>query len=322
LPSLKKTDKSYVKNNKGIYIMKWLHIKAIFESDNIELAEELVSNIFFSLDISGVQCNIPIPGSPFNKDIKENSIATYIPNTDSAPELLKKIESKAADLDESDIKIKITTEIVDEENWAESWKDFFHVTRITPNIIVKPEWRNYEAKNNEVVIELDPGMAFGTGTHPTTALCIRMIEQYLKPDQSFLDVGTGSGILMIAAAKLGAGHLFGIDNDEIAVVIAKKNLEKNRIADSRFEVSLNTLEGLDNPAEDRGFDIICANILAHVIIDILPDIKSRLKPGGTAILSGIIKEQEKLVLSSIKENKLELMDIKYQEDWVAIAVKN
>ncbi|MCK5310467.1 MAG: 50S ribosomal protein L11 methyltransferase [Desulfobacteraceae bacterium] len=301
--------------------MKWLHIKAIFESDNIDLAEELVSDIFFSLGLSGVECNIPIPGSKFNKDIKETSIATYIPDTDSAPELLKKIKSKASALDQSGIKIRIATEAVDEEDWAESWKKFFHVTKITPNIIIKPEWRDYKIENNEVVIELDPGMAFGTGTHPTTALCIKMIEKSLKPDDSFLDVGTGSGILMIAAAKLGASYLLGIDNDEVAVDVAKKNLEKNKINHDEFEIRLNTIEELNENNGKAGFDIICANILAHVIIDILPAIKTILNPGGIAILSGIIKEKEKLVLSSIKENKLELIDIKYQEEWVAIAIK-
>ena len=302
--------------------MKWLHIKAIFESDNIDLAEELISDIFFSLGLSGVQCNIPIPGSKFNKDIKENSIGTYIPDTDSAPLLLQKIEKKASALDQSGIKIRITTETVDEEDWAESWKEFFHVTKITPNIIIKPEWRDYKIENNEVVIELDPGMAFGTGTHPTTALCIKMIETYLKKENSFLDVGTGSGILMIAAAKLGASYLIGIDNDEVAVDIAKKNLEKNKINYNKFEVSLNTIEELDISRGKTGFDIICANILAHVIINIMQDIKSRLNPGGIAILSGIIKEKEKFVLSSIKENKLKLIDIRYQKEWVAIAVQN
>jgi len=297
--------------------MKWLHIKAIFEYDNIDLAEELVSNIFFSLDLSGVECNVPIPGSPFNKDLEEYSIATYIPCTDSAPSILKQIKSKAMALGKEGIKISIETKEVDEENWAESWKDFFHVTKITPKIIVKPEWRNYKRKDGEVVIELDPGMAFGTGTHPTTALCIKMIEQYLKKGQSFLDVGTGSGILMIAAAKLGAKKVIGIDNDEVAVIIAKQNIEKNNIDSDKFQVSLNILENFDK----EGFDIICANILAHVIIDIMPSIKSRLIPGGIAILSGIIKEKQESVLSCIAANNLELATIEHMEEWVAISVK-
>jgi ribosomal protein L11 methyltransferase len=297
--------------------MKWLHIKAIFECNNLELAEELISEIFFSLGLSGVECNIPIKGSEFNKDIKKNFIATYIPATDSADELLKKIQSKALSLEKEGIQVCIVTEIVDEEDWAESWKEFFHVTRITSNIIVKPEWRDYKTNKNEVVIELDPGMAFGTGTHPTTALCIKMIEQYLEQDQSFLDVGTGSGILMIAAAKLGAKHVIGIDNDEVAVTIAKKNLEKNNIDPDKFQVSLKTLEELSN----EGFDIICANILAHVIIDILPAVKSRLNPGGIAILSGIIKEKQESVLSCIAQNNLELVKIEQMEEWAAISVK-
>ncbi len=298
--------------------MKWLHIKAVFIADNIDLAEELVSNIFFSSALTGVECNIPIPGSPFNKDIKENYIATYIPFTDTAPALLAKIKSKALALKESGIEITIQTEKVDEENWAESWKEFFHVTRITPNIIVKPEWREYVSKKNEIVIELDPGMAFGTGTHPTTILCIKMIEQYLKKRQSFLDVGTGSGILMIAANKLGARHVTGIDNDEIAVPISKKNLEKNNISSDKFHVSLNTLESLD----EAGFDIICANILAHVIIDILPQVKLKLNSSGIAIFSGIIKDKLEPVLAHIEQNNLNIVNIETIDEWVAISVKN
>ncbi|MCP3899660.1 MAG: methyltransferase domain-containing protein, partial [Desulfobacteraceae bacterium] len=145
----------------------------------------------------------------------------------------------------------------------------------------------------------------------------KMIEQYLKKEHSFLDVGTGSGILMIAAAKLGAKHVIGIDNDEVAIPIADQNLKNNNIRSDRFHVGLNTLEKLDN----TGFDIICANILAHVIIDILPEIKSRLNIGGIAILSGIIKEKQESVLLGISQNDLELVKIEYQEEWVAISVK-
>jgi ribosomal protein L11 methyltransferase len=257
----------------------------------------------------------------FNDKIKENSIATYIPATDSAENILKKIKIKAPLLLDAGIKIKITTDMVDEQDWAESWKEFFHVTKITDRIIVKPEWRDYKKKENELVIELDPGMAFGTGTHPTTSLCMKMIDQYLNHGQSFLDVGTGSGILMITAAKLGAEYGLGIDNDELAVKIAKENLDKNKIDPDKFIIGLNTMEDIKKTHNKTGFDMICANILAHVIIDIMPLIKSNLNRSGIAIVSGIIREKEKLVLQSIKENKLELVEILHMEEWVAIAIK-
>ncbi len=302
--------------------MKWLHIKAIFESENIDLAGELVAEIFFSIGLNGVECNIPIPGSCFNKNIKENYIAAYIPATDLSGEKLKKIKTKALLLKNQAINVKITTSIVDEQEWAESWKEFFHVTRITDRIVVKPEWREYAAENNEIVINIDPGMAFGTGTHPTTALCLQMMEQYIKKGCSFLDVGTGSGILMIAGARLGAEYGTGIDNDEIAVKIAKENLRKNNIDSERFKIELNTITTPEGAFKSSRFDIICVNILAHIIIDIMPFIFRLLNPGGMAILSGIIKEKEKPVLNCIQENRLKIVDIIPKEEWVAISVKS
>jgi ribosomal protein L11 methyltransferase len=123
----------------------------------------------------------------------------------------------------------VTYARIDEQDWAEAWKAYFWPEKITDLIVVKPSWREYPAEPQEIVLEIDPGMAFGTGTHPTTSLCIRMIQTHLKPGDAFLDVGTGSGILMIAAAKLGAGTVCGVDNDEVAVTVAEKNLLANHI---------------------------------------------------------------------------------------------
>lgn len=303
--------------------MKWIHIKACFESDDIWLAEELVSDIFFTLGLKGVVCQIPLPepeegfGSDALPISKENSISGYIPATESSEKTLERIKEKSKALKESGIEIAIKTEIVDQEDWAESWKEFFFATRITERIVVKPAWREFDAGPNDIIVEIDPGMAFGTGTHETTSMCISLIEKYLRPDSSFLDVGTGSGILMITAAKLGAARMAGIDNDEVAVIVAKENLEKNMIDSDTYHIRHQTIDKY----EIKQFDIVAANILAEVIIEIIPDLKKRIKPDGTAILSGIINDKKDLVVSELIKNNFSIINTQSMGEWVAIAAK-
>ncbi|MEA1968119.1 MAG: 50S ribosomal protein L11 methyltransferase, partial [Thermodesulfobacteriota bacterium] len=303
--------------------MKWIHIKACFESDDVWLAEELVSDIFFTLGLKGVVCQIPLPepeegfGSDALPISKENSISGYIPATESSEKTLEIIKEKSKALKESGIEIAIKTEIVDQEDWAESWKEFFFATRITERIVVKPAWREFDAGPNDIIVEIDPGMAFGTGTHETTSMCISLIEKYLRPDSSFLDVGTGSGILMITAAKLGAARMAGIDNDEVAVIVAKENLEKNMIDSDTYHIRHQTIDKY----EIKQFDIVAANILAEVIIEIIPDLKKRIKPDGTAILSGIINDKKDLVVSELIKNNFSIINTQSMGEWVAIAAK-
>ena len=182
-------------------------------------------------------------------------------------------------------------------------------------MVVKPTWREYEAGSDDIVIELDPGMAFGTGTHPTTALCLGMIEKYLKKGVAFLDVGTGSGILMIAAAKLGAGRLFGIDKDEVAIDIAAKNLEINHIDPRKFRL---TTGNLGRQLTDS-FDFVAANIFTPVILELLTDIPRLLTPGGVFLCSGIIRENQKSVLLAMAGLDFEILETATREEWVAIA---
>jgi ribosomal protein L11 methyltransferase len=161
-------------------------------------------------------------------------------------------------------------------------------------------------------------MAFGTGTHPTTAMCLRMIQQFLVPGGSFLDVGTGSGILMIAAAGLGAKQLTGIDIDEVAVEISKKNLDKNKVSPRLYTLACATLDH----TPDTTYDFVAANIIAQVIVDIMPDLERRIAPGGVAILSGIIRERKSDVLAALEKSNLHILDETREEEWVALAVKH
>ncbi|OGR15413.1 MAG: ribosomal protein L11 methyltransferase [Desulfobacula sp. GWF2_41_7] len=303
--------------------MKFKKITLLFETDDIALAEELICNIFFSFAISGVVCDIPLPepdegfGTHTLTLPEHNSITGYLPLLDSSDIILKQIEAKAEKLIEFDIRVKIVTGIVDEKEWADAWKAYFNVTRITDRIIIKPQWKEYHEKKGEILIHLDPGMAFGTGTHPTTAMCLKFIETFLKPGDSFLDVGTGSGILMIAAAKLGAGHLLGIDTDETAIAVARENLRLNGIDPSIYCLSCQTLDRTD-PVP---CDCIAANIIAQVIVDILPDIALRMTEGATALLSGIIKERKAAVLAALEKTRLSVIHEEHIDEWVTLAVK-
>lgn len=307
--------------------MKWIHVKALFNCENIAFGEEIVSDIFFSLGLTGVVSQVPLEAPPegFGSDAlpipDETSISGYIPDTDSSIQTLEKIRKRAKELANEGVDVVIQTCIVDQDDWAESWKNFFHVTKITDKIVIKPTWREFTPNADDIVIELDPGMAFGTGTHPTTAMCVQLIEKYLKYEDRFLDVGTGSGILMIAAAKLGASYLIGVDTDEIAVQVASENLLKNIIASNLFDVKKGTLEQYISEFNSLKFDLIAANIIAEVLIEIMADIKACLKTGGTVILSGIIKERTDKVTAALERHGFTISEIMSDGEWIAIAAK-
>ncbi|SMC37731.1 ribosomal protein L11 methyltransferase [Desulfocicer vacuolatum DSM 3385] len=303
--------------------MKWIHVKAVFTGNDEQLAEELVTDIFLSLGLKGVVCDVPLPPpvDGFASDAlprsTENAISGYIPDSDTSRNLLSNIKQKSTELLSSGVTVNITTQLVDQEEWADSWKEFFFVTRITDKIVIKPQWREFEAGDDDLIIHIDPGMAFGTGTHPTTAMCIAMIEETLKPGQTFLDVGTGSGILMIAAALLGVSAMAGIDTDEVAVQVAGDNLEKNKVDPQIYHLAQTTLD--QYPDKGMGpFDVVVANIIAEIILEIITDIKQWIKPGGTAILSGIITEKKDSIVAKLLENEFTVTEVREEGEWVAI----
>jgi ribosomal protein L11 methyltransferase len=204
---------------------------------------------------------------------------------------------------------------LDEEDWAEAWKVFFEPQRIGKKIVVKPTWCEYQADPDDIVLELDPGMAFGTGAHPTTALCIGLIEDYLHLGDSFLDIGTGSGILMLAAARLGAGFVCGLDKNEMAVKIAETNLRLNGIAPQKFSVKAGNLVA---GVKER-YDVVVANILTQVIYNLLEDIEKILNDRAIFICSGILEKNENLVLARMKTIGFDILDLCIKDQWVAIA---
>ena len=209
---------------------------------------------------------------------------------------------------------EITIDEKDNQDWSKKWKEKWTVTHVTDKIAVVPSWLDYTPKKNEVIITLDPGCAFGTGTHQTTQLCMKALEKYLKKGDSVADIGTGSGILSILAKKLGASDVYGCDIDENVIDVCRKNAEINCVNDIVFE--LNSADKID-----RNYDFVCANILHFVLAEIMGDLKNIMKTGAVMSLSGILDEKKDMVLDAIKRENLEIIDTLNQDQWISYVVK-
>jgi ribosomal protein L11 methyltransferase len=227
-----------------------------------------------------------------------------------------------------------------EEDWANAWKEHYQVHRVGRRSVIKPPWQNYEVAPDDLIIEIDPGMAFGTGLHPTTRLCLTLLEDRLDParHKKVLDLGTGSGILAIAAARLGAEQVIGVDTDLVATRAAQENIERNRLQDQvsietgSLAVEAGTQAGSgfysfseeaqkQPPALSQAlpFDAIIANIIARIIVALSPALESALRPGGLLITSGIIAERAAEVEEALEAAGFELVERRQEGDWVAYA---
>jgi ribosomal protein L11 methyltransferase len=302
--------------------MKWIEAKVVFDAEDIHLAGELISNLFFEFDLQGVAEEDPTvePAEGWAEDSigrpDRHAVVGYFPKDRKVKKRCRVLEKKLALLKEhSAILCRVSYKELAEEDWAEAWKAFFTPQKIGRKIVVKPTWCAYGADADDIVLELDPGMAFGTGTHPTTALCVNLIEGYLNRGSSFLDVGTGSGILMITAAKLGAGSICGVDKDTMAVDVAAANLKLNKIDPQSYSlITGNLLKGI----KDK-FDFIVANIFTHVILELLDDLPEVLAQGGTFVCSGMFEKNKNLVVAKMKNMGFEILEINEREEWSAIA---
>lgn len=210
---------------------------------------------------------------------------------------------------------EISIDEKENQDWSKKWKEKWDVTHVTERIAVVPSWLEYQPKENEITITLDPGCAFGTGTHQTTQLCMKAIEKYLKKDNSMADIGTGSGILAICAKKFGASFVYGCDNDDTVIDVCKENAEINNVNDIEFE--LNTADKLTEK-----YDFVCANILHNVLAEIMGDLKNIMKPNAKMVLSGILHEKKPVVLDAINKYGLKIIETLTQDQWVAIVVEN
>lgn len=210
-------------------------------------------------------------------------------------------------------RIDVTAEIKDDSLWKDKWKEYFKPTHITDRIVVKPTWEEYESKENEIVIEMDPGMAFGTGTHETTSMCIKAMEKYMEPGISVLDAGCGSGILSIAAAKLGAGEVLGVDIDEEAVRVSRENFDLNGTGGTCRAEYGDVTKGIGFTA-----DIIVANLMAELLCMISEGISNHLRDGGIFISSGILNEKEEMVREAYGKARFAVTEVIHDGEWCCV----
>ena len=215
---------------------------------------------------------------------------------------------------------ELKTREVNEEDWENAWKDYFHVTHIGQRLVIRPSWRNYTPKNDEVVLELDPGMAFGTGLHPTTRMCLEQVEQRTRVGMRVLDVGTGSGILALAAARLGAASVDCIDNSSVAVESATANAAMNDLSD-RISVVLGVLDEVEAMRMAGQYDMVLVNIIAHVIGGMASQLAQVLAPGGLLIAGGIIEARRPDAEPALLAAGLQLLDQAMIDDWIVLVMR-
>ncbi|CAI9388516.1 50S ribosomal protein L11 methyltransferase [Niallia sp. Sow4_A1] len=310
--------------------MKWSEITIHTTNEAIEP----ISNILHEAGASGVVIEDPFElikeredqfGEIYQlnpDDYPEEGVLVkaYLPINSFLGETVEAIKENINNLVLFNIDIglnKVSIMEVNEEEWATAWKKYYHPVKISEKFTIVPTWENYTpVHTDELIIELDPGMAFGTGTHPTTVLCIQALERIVKKEDIVIDVGTGSGVLSIAAAMLGAKSVLALDLDEVAVRSAKLNIKLNKVHETTTVCQNNLLSGINEQA-----DVIVANILAEVIVRFTDDVYRLLHKDGYFIASGIILQKKEEVKDAIIASGLEIIETVQMEDWVSITAQ-
>lgn len=251
----------------------------------------------------------------------ETCVTIYVADNPQGMEELMQVRQilarlKAQDPDGKYGRLELEMKDVDEEDWSNAWKKYYHPVQVGEHLVVCPSWEAYDRKPDEVVLTLNPGMAFGTGTHDTTRLCMELLEKYITPQDTVLDVGCGSGILAITAALLGANRIIGCDIDEVAVKVAGENAALNGVQD---RIAFH--QGDLTSQVEGSFQIICANIVADVIIRLSEDAGRYLAKNGIFITSGIIDTREQDVLNALEQNGFQVIERRTSGGWVALACK-
>ncbi|HHT50312.1 MAG TPA: 50S ribosomal protein L11 methyltransferase [Eubacteriaceae bacterium] len=310
--------------------MKWIEVKIKTSHE----AVESMSNILHESGAGGVVIEDPQDVIVFQNEtenwdyiderllgaLEENvCVKGYLSESPNLSDNIQLIKERVEQVRDAGIDAglgEVTIAEVFEEDWSSAWKQYYKPLKIGKNIVIKPSWEKYEGKEWEHIIELDPGMAFGTGTHETTQLCIQLLERYVKEDDIVIDIGSGTGILGIVAAKLKSKRVIGVDIDPIAIKVAKENILINNVEDI-FEIR----EGhLFDQIKEKG-DIVVANIVTDVILDLIKDIRRNLNEQGILIASGIILDRLEDVKSALEEEKIEILSIEKMGEWVALCCR-
>lgn len=311
--------------------MIWLEVQI---TTTLE-AEEAIVNLFYEVGAKGVVIESGENLMMIQEDPTINYIDESILNMDPDVSVIRGYFNEKLDCDEcihqlltgikklpacglnpGECELSITE--VEEDDWANSWKKYYKPTRVGKSIIIKPTWEDYTPEADEIVVNMDPGMAFGTGTHETTQLCVTKLEEYIRPDDMVLDIGCGTGILSIIAGELGCRHVIGVDFDPVAVKVARENIALNNMED-KIEIREGNL--LDVIAEDEKAEIIVANILAEAIIELARMIKPYLKEDGVFISSGIINDRLEAVLKTLNDEGFEVLNIEQMGEWNSVAAR-
>lgn len=248
--------------------------------------------------------------------LRDVLIKCYFPIDDRLPETLEEIKLRLNVLNREIMPgsiINIELDQLAEEDWAHAWKAYYKPVKVGEKIVIKPSWEDYQPVDGEIIVELDPGMAFGTGTHATTTMCIEALQKVIAGGELVYDVGTGSGVLSVVAAKLGAREVKSIDIDPVAVKVASENVAKNDVTDKVTVFVGNLLDMAEVQAQ-----VVVANIIATVIIDLSPAVRRVLVPGGLFIASGIIKDRWPEVQSSLIANGFKLQQVQREKEWIAV----
>ena len=315
--------------------MKWNQFRLKTTTE----AEDIVSSMLADLGIEGVQIEDKIPLTQSDKEQMFVDILPDMPEDDGCAYLTFYLDEE---VDKHEMLLKVRQELeemrsylnvgdctieesqTEDVDWVNNWKQYFHQFYID-DILVIPSWENVEAKDSDkMVIHIDPGTAFGTGMHETTQLCIRQLKKYVTEDTEILDVGCGSGILGMLALKFGAKHSVGTDLDPCAIDATYENMDNNGISRDQYEVMIGNIID-DKEVQDKvgyeKYDIVAANILADVLVPLTPVIIHQLKKGGIYITSGIIEDNEEVVVEAVKKAGLEVLEVNHQGEWVSVTAR-
>lgn len=308
--------------------MKWCEISIQTSHE----AVELIAEIFRDLGASGVVIEDPelvngyitsgkwdYTDIPIAKETEVVVEKAYLPVNGELEGRIQTLQQEIKALESRGVNTApavLTTAELQDEDWSDTWKQYFHTEKPGERVVIKPTWEEYEPKDDEVVIELDPGAAFGTGTHATTSMCIRQLEKLVKPGMTVFDVGTGSGILSIISAKLGAKNIQAVDYDDSVLKIVEENLEQNNVQDIISVAQSDLMQNVHGKAE-----LVIANIIADIIIRLFDQLDEHLEQGGTLLTSGIIEDRIEDVLAAAEAHGYGVVERLENKGWACITFK-
>ena len=308
--------------------MKWSEVSIKTSHE----AMDLIAEIFHDIGASGVVIEDPQLVNDYIHsgvwdytsipEFKETAVVTvkaYLPVDEELDDKMREFRRQIAllasrEVDEGPATISCSE--IQDEDWSENWKQYFHTEKPGSIIVIKPTWEEYEASPDDIVVEMDPGAAFGTGTHPTTSMCIRELEELVRGGMRVFDVGTGSGILAIIAARLGATDVAAVDYDKTALKVARENIDQNQVQDVITLGQSDLLKQVDGKA-----DLIIANIIADIIIRLFDELEAHLEPDGTLLASGIIADRVADVTESALAHGFVIDKVIEEKGWAAMRIR-